>query len=288
MTSTQTPTKPVTCSSASTTVNNVHTRINPIKPLIQHELQNKVITNLLNTITTLSSQLTSLQSENLLLKKTITFLLKKSLLASPQPPRHSRPHSISLSTSFNPSKPHSLSIKPTFKPTTSFLYTPTECVSTNTSKLEFKVNDYIKTINKKTPINPRKHYLLYKSPSSLYDDLFDNNIRKVNNNLNDVIQTDTSLYKNNSQGQLRSKLLSCNVSGKKITSNRISYRNLNGNSSGYLESNKKGNEHIKVNASAKTAVTTPKVVNAGKKGRGFKNGKYKGMKSNCGYNSNNN
>ena len=267
---------------------NVNTPINPIKPLIQHELQNKVITNLLNTITTLSSQLTSLQSENLLLKKTITFLLKKSLLTSPQPPRHSRPHSISLSTSFNPSKPHSLSIKPTFKPTTSFLYTPTECVSTNTSKLEFKVNDYIKTINKKTPINPRKHYLLYKSPSSLYDDLFDNNIRKVNNNLNDVIQTDTSLYKNNSQGQLRSKLLSCNVSGKKITSNRISYRNLNGNSSGYLESNKKGNEHIKVNASAKTAVTTPKVVNAGKKGRGFKNGKYNGMKSNCGYNSNNN
>ena len=105
--------------------------------------------------------------------------------------------------------------------------------------------------------------------------MFDNNIRKVNSNLNDVIQTDTSLYKNNSQGQLRSKLLSCNVSGKKITSNRISYRNLNGNSSGYLESNKKGNEHIKVNASAKTAVTTPKVVNAGKKGRGFKNKKNK-------------
>ena len=287
MTSTQTQTQ-------TTTVNNVNkgdTPINSIKQLIQHELQNKVITNLLNTITTLSSQLTSLQSENILLKKTISFLLKKSLLTSTssststQFNRHSRPHSISLSTSFNPVKPHSLSIKPTFKPTTSFLYTPTECVSTSTSKLEFKVNDYIKTINKRTPINPRKHYLLYKSPSSLYDDLFDNNIRKGNN---DVIQTDTSLYKNNSQGQLRSKLLSCNVSGKKITSNRISYRNLNGNCSGYLESNKK-NEHIKVNASAKTAVTTPKVVNAGKKGRGVKNGKYNVMKSNnCGYNSNNN
>ena len=282
MTTTTTAT-PTTSTSPPT---NLPITTNPIKTLIQHELQNKVLTNLLTTITSLSSQLTSLQSENLLLKQTITFLLKKSLLSSPQPPRHSRPHSISLSTSFNPSKPHSLSIKPAFKPTTSFLYTPTECISTNTSKLEFKVNDYIKKVNKKTPINPRRHYLLYKSPSSLYDDLFDNNIRKVNNNLNDIIQTDSSLYKNNSQGQLRSKLLSCNVSGKKITSNRISYRNLNGNC-GYLESNKKGNEHMKV-GSAKTAVTTPKVGNTGKKGRSLKNGKCYAMKGNCGYNSNNN
>ena len=47
MSSTQTPTKPA----PSTTNNNIkaHTRINPIKTLIQHELQNKVITNLLNT-----------------------------------------------------------------------------------------------------------------------------------------------------------------------------------------------------------------------------------------------
>jgi hypothetical protein len=46
MSSTQTPTKP-----APSTNNNIkaHTRINPIKTLIQHELQNKVITNLLNT-----------------------------------------------------------------------------------------------------------------------------------------------------------------------------------------------------------------------------------------------
>ena len=260
---------------------------NPIKTLIQHELQNKVLTNLLTTLTSLSSQLTSLQSENLLLKKTISFLLKKSLLSAPQPSRHSRPHSISLATSCYSSKPHSLSIKSPFKPTTSFLYTPTECVSANASKLELKVNDYIKTVNKKTPINPRKHYLLYKSPSSLYDDLFDNNnIHKVSNNLSEAIQTDGSLYKNNSQGQLRSKLLTFNVSGKKIPSNRISYRNLNGNC-GYLESNKKGNEHIKVR-SAKTAVNTPKVGSVGKKGRSLKNGKCYVMKSNCGCNSNNN
>ena len=160
------------------------------KLLIQSQVKDIVINNLLSSLTSLSTQISLIQTENTLLKKTLTYLLKKIFLTNKliHRPAHSRSNSTSLSETFHPTYKQNSIPKNSVKPTTSFLYTPTEYntlnihkYNTTNSVLNTKITDCFKIIYKKPPINTRKHYLLYKDTSSLYEDLFGNENKKQTN-----------------------------------------------------------------------------------------------------------
>lgn len=260
---------------------------------LQSQIKDIVINNLLSSLTSIATQLSLIQTENTLLKKTLTYLLKKMFLITKtnHRPAHSRSNSTSLSETFHPIYKQNSNPKNSVKPTTSFLYTPTEYntlnihkYNTTNSVLNTKITDCFKIIYQKPPINTRKHYLLYKDPSSLYEDLFGNDNKKQTNS-NAILNTDISLNKNNSVGQIRTKILNNNSNIKKLSStNRITYRNLsmknihnstvnnlqmstNNNSNKCMEHNNTTRKNSCSKQKAGTCVNTPK----GAKHFGLKN-----------------
>ena len=182
-----------------------------------------------------------------MLKKTLSFVLKKVMLNAIPVNGSNLNTSIHHNTSvlhtdyystlntnrLASHKPIRSYINSPSKPTNSFQYTPTEynTINNNTTiYVDHKVNDYITTLYKrnKNIVNSKKNYLLYKSSSSLYEDIF--NTERKNGS---YIYTENGLNKNNSQRTINSM-------AKKASLNRISYRNLsakNINSSRVSEKN---------------------------------------------------
>ena len=182
-----------------------------------------------------------------MLKKTLSFVLKKVMLNAIPVNGSNLNTSIHHNTSvlhtdyystlntnrLASHKPIRSYINSPSKPTNSFQYTPTEynTINNNTTiYVDHKVNDYITTLYKrnKNIVNSKKNYLLYKSSSSLYEDIF--NTERKNGS---YIYTENGLNKNNSQRTINSM-------AQKASLNRISYRNLsakNINSSRVSEKN---------------------------------------------------
>ena len=192
------------------------------------EISNVITTNLLNRIYQQDNEIKEIKLENEILKKNLAFILKKIMLNNtPQNLNTSNFHNNSVLHTENTNRfyfPHRSMksyVNSPAKPTNSFQYIPTEynTINNNTSiHVENKINDYITTLYKrnKNVVNSRKNYLIYKSSSSLYDDIF--NTERKNGN-SSYIFTENGLNKNNSQRQINSM-------AKKASLNKISYRNL--------------------------------------------------------------
>lgn len=202
---------------------------------IQLEIKDVVLTKLISQLSVISKENKDLIQENEMLKKTLSFVLKKIMLNAIPVNGSNLNTSIHHNTSvlhtdyystlntnrFVSHKPVRSYINSPSKPTNSFQYTPTEynTINNNTTiYVDHKVNDYITTLYKrnKNIVNNKKNYLLYKSSSSLYEDIF--NTERKNGNSSYVF-TENGLNKNNSQRTINSM-------AKKASLNRISYRNL--------------------------------------------------------------
>ena len=214
---------------------------------IQLEIKDVVLTKLIAKLAVITKENKDLIEENEMLKKTLSFVLKKVMLNAIPVNGSNLNTSIHHNTSvlhtdyystlntnrLASHKPIRSYINSPSKPTNSFQYTPTEynTINNNTTiYVDHKVNDYITTLykRKKNIVNSKKNYLLYKSSSSLYEDIF--NTERKNGS---YIYTENGLNKNNSQRTINSM-------AKKASLNRISYRNLsakNINSSRVSEKN---------------------------------------------------
>lgn len=214
---------------------------------IQLEIKDVVLTKLIAKLALITKENKDLIEENEMLKKTLSFVLKKVMLNAIPVNGSNLNTSIHHNTSvlhtdyystlntnrLASHKPIRSYINSPSKPTNSFQYTPTEynTINNNTTiYVDHKVNDYITTLYKrnKNIVNSKKNYLLYKSSSSLYEDIF--NTERKNGS---YIYTENGLNKNNSQRTINSM-------AKKASLNRISYRNLsakNINSSRVSEKN---------------------------------------------------
>ena len=214
---------------------------------IQLEIKDVVLTKLIAKLAVITKENKDLIEENEMLKKTLSFVLKKVMLNAIPVNGSNLNTSIHHNTSvlhtdyystlntnrLASHKPIRSYINSPSKPTNSFQYTPTEynTINNNTTiYVDHKVNDYITTLYKrnKNIVNSKKNYLLYKSSSSLYEDIF--NTERKNGS---YIYTENGLNKNNSQRTINSM-------AKKASLNRISYRNLsakNINSSRVTEKN---------------------------------------------------
>lgn len=214
---------------------------------IQLEIKDVVLTKLIAKLAVITKENKDLIEENEMLKKTLSFVLKKVMLNAIPVNGSNLNTSIHHNTSvlhtdyystlntnrLASHKPIRSYINSPSKPTNSFQYTPTEynTINNNTTiYVDHKVNDYITTLYKrnKNIVNSKKNYLLYKSSSSLYEDIF--NTERKNGS---YIYTENGLNKNNSQRTINSM-------AKKASLNRISYRNLsakNINSSRVSEKN---------------------------------------------------
>ena len=214
---------------------------------IQLEIKDVVLTKLIAKLAVITKENKDLIEENEMLKKTLSFVLKKVMLNAIPVNGSNLNTSIHHNTSvlhtdyystlntnrLASHKPIRSYINSPSKPTNSFQYTPTEynTINNNTTiYVDHKVNDYITTLYKrnKNIVNSKKNYLLYKSSSSLYEDIF--NTERKNGS---YIYTENGLNKNNSQRTINSM-------AQKASLNRISYRNLsakNINSSSVSEKN---------------------------------------------------
>ena len=214
---------------------------------IQLEIKDVVLTKLIAKLAVITKENKELIEENEMLKKTLSFVLKKVMLNSipvngsnlntsihhNTSVLHTDYYSTLNSNRLASHKPIRSYINSPSKPTNSFQYTPTEynTINNNTTiYVDHKVNDYITTLYKrnKNIVNSKKNYLLYKSSSSLYEDIF--NTERKNGS---YVYTENGLNKNNSQRTINSM-------AKKASLNRISYRNLsakNINSSRVSEKN---------------------------------------------------
>lgn len=214
---------------------------------IQLEIKDVVLTKLIAKLAVITKENKDLIEENEMLKKTLSFVLKKVMLNAIPVNGSNLNTSIHHNTSvlhtdyystlntnrLASHKPIRSYINSPSKPTNSFQYTPTEynTINNNTTiYVDHKVNDYITTLYKrnKNIVNSKKNYLLYKSSSSLYEDIF--NTERKNGS---YIYTENGLNKNNSQRTINSM-------AQKASLNRISYRNLsakNINSSRVTEKN---------------------------------------------------
>ena len=214
---------------------------------IQLEIKDVVLTKLIAKLAVITKENKDLIEENEMLKKTLSFVLKKVMLNAIPVNGSNLNTSIHHNTSvlhtdyystlntnrLASHKPIRSYINSPSKPTNSFQYTPTEynTINNNTTiYVDHKVDDYITTLYKrnKNIVNSKKNYLLYKSSSSLYEDIF--NTERKNGS---YIYTENGLNKNNSQRTINSM-------AKKASLNRISYRNLsakNINSSRVSEKN---------------------------------------------------
>ena len=214
---------------------------------IQLEIKDVVLTKLIAKLAVITKENKDLIEENEMLKKTLSFVLKKVMLNAIPVNGSNLNTSIHHNTSvlhtdyystlntnrLASHKPIRSYINSPSKPTNSFQYTPTEynTINNNTTiYVDHKVNDYITTLYKrnKNIVNSKKNYLLYKSSSSLYEDIF--NTERKNGS---YVYTENGLNKNNSQRTINSM-------AKKASLNRISYRNLsakNINSSRVSEKN---------------------------------------------------
>ena len=214
---------------------------------IQLEIKDVVLTKLIAKLAVITKENKDLIEENEMLKKTLSFVLKKVMLNAIPVNGSNLNTSIHHNTSvlhtdyystlntnrLASHKPIRSYINSPSKPTNSFQYTPTEynTINNNTTiYVDHKVNDYITTLYKrnKNIVNSKKNYLLYKSSSSLYEDIF-----KTERKNGSYIYTENGLNKNNSQRTINSM-------AKKASLNRISYRNLsakNINSSRVSEKN---------------------------------------------------
>ena len=214
---------------------------------IQLEIKDVVLSKLISQLSVITKENKELIEENEMLKKTLSFVLKKVMLNSipvngsnlntsihhNTSVLHTDYYSTLNSNRLASHKPIRSYINSPSKPTNSFQYTPTEynTINNNTTiYVEHKVNDYITTLYKrnKNIVNSKKNYLLYKSSSSLYEDIF--NTERKNGS---YVYTENGLNKNNSQRTINSM-------AKKASLNRISYRNLsakNINSSRVSEKN---------------------------------------------------
>ena len=214
---------------------------------IQLEIKDVVLTKLIAKLAVITKENKDLIEENEMLKKTLSFVLKKVMLNAIPVNGSNLNTSIHHNTSvlhtdyystlntnrLASHKPIRSYINSPSKPTNSFQYTPTEynTINNNTTiYVDHKVNDYITTLYKrnKNIVNSKKNYLLYKSSSSLYEDIF--NTERKNGS---YIYTENGLNKNNSQRTINSM-------AQKASLNRISYRNLsakNINSSRVREKN---------------------------------------------------
>ena len=190
---------------------------------IKDQIKDIVINRFLELISTQSKKVIELTKENEMLKANLTFILKKVMLSKRQ--KKSTNDYINTNRSFRSY------LQTQQKPTNSFQYTPTEYNNLNNtmmqtdSRVDTKVNDYITTLYRRSNYvaNNRHNYLLYKSSSSLYDDIFATERR--NNSNSSYLFTDSNIYnglnKHNSQSQISSMSMS-----KKASLNRISYHNL--------------------------------------------------------------
>ena len=214
---------------------------------IQLEIKDVVLTKLIAKLAVITKENKDLIEENEMLKKTLSFVLKKVMLNAIPVNGSNLNTSIHHNTSvlhtdyystlntnrLASHKPIRSYINSPSKPTNSFQYTPTEynTINNNTTiYVDHKVDDYITTLYKrnKNIVNSKKNYLLYKSSSSLYEDIF--NTERKNGS---YIYTENGLNKNNSQRTINSM-------AQKASLNRISYRNLsakNINSSRVSEKN---------------------------------------------------
>lgn len=214
---------------------------------IQLEIKDVVLSKLISQLSVITKENKDLIEENEMLKKTLSFVLKKVMLNSipvngsnlntsihhNTSVLHTDYYSTLNSNRLASHKPIRSYINSPSKPTNSFQYTPTEynTINNNTTiYVDHKVNDYITTLYKrnKNIVNSKKNYLLYKSSSSLYEDIF--NTERKNGS---YVYTENGLNKNNSQRTINSM-------AKKASLNRISYRNLsakNINSSRVSEKN---------------------------------------------------
>lgn len=214
---------------------------------IQLEIKDVVLSKLISQLSVITKENKDLIEENEMLKKTLSFVLKKVMLNSipvngsnlntsihhNTSVLHTDYYSTLNSNRLASHKPIRSYINSPPKPTNSFQYTPTEynTINNNTTiYVDHKVNDYITTLYKrnKNIVNSKKNYLLYKSSSSLYEDIF--NTERKNGS---YVYTENGLNKNNSQRTINSM-------AKKASLNRISYRNLsakNINSSRVSEKN---------------------------------------------------
>ena len=214
---------------------------------IQLEIKDVVLSKLISQLSVITKENKDLIEENEMLKKTLSFVLKKVMLNSipvngsnlntsihhNTSVLHTDYYSTLNSNRLASHKPIRSYINSPSKPTNSFQYTPTEynTINNNTTiYVDHKVNDYITTLYKrnKNIVNSKKNYLLYKSSSSLYEDIF--NTERKNGS---YIYTENGLNKNNSQRTINSM-------AQKASLNRISYRNLsakNINSSRVSEKN---------------------------------------------------
>ena len=214
---------------------------------IQLEIKDVVLTKLIAKLAVITKENKDLIEENEMLKKTLSFVLKKVMLNAIPVNGSNLNTSIHHNTSvlhtdyystlntnrLASHKPIRSYINSPSKPTNSFQYTPTEynTINNNTTiYVDHKVNDYITTLYKrnKNIVNSKKNYLLYKSSSSLYEDIF--NTERKNGS---YLYTENGLNKNNSQRTINSM-------AQKASLNRISYRNLsakNINSSRVSEKN---------------------------------------------------
>ena len=207
---------------------------------IQLEIKDVVLTKLIAKLAVITKENKDLIEENEMLKKTLSFVLKKVMLNAIPVNGSNLNTSIHHNTSvlhtdyystlntnrLASHKPIRSYINSPSKPTNSFQYTPTEynTINNNTTiYVDHKVNDYITTLYKrnKNIVNSKKNYFLY-------EDIF--NTERKNGS---YIYTENGLNKNNSQRTINSM-------AKKASLNRISYRNLsakNINSSRVSEKN---------------------------------------------------
>ena len=223
---------------------------------LKTEIKDIVISRLLTTITTLSTDLLHHQQENTFLKKALTFVLKKFILFHPTSDNH-----------IHHTNPSSLTFKPfcfsPSKPTNSFQYIPTNFPKVNTvtsryTKTEVKLHEYVNSMyqHNNNIMNTRKTYFINNDCNFLYKDLI-NSERKNSSYL--TLNTESMLNKHHSQGQISMHKLRKKPSLNRITYRNFSMRNIT-NSSKMLDDDNDNNDNNK-------HFTTPKIKVCSKKNK---------------------
>ena len=231
---------------------------------LKTEIKDIVISRLLTTITSLSTDLSHHQQENTFLKKALTFVLKKFILFHPTSDNHAH-HTHTLSLTFKP-----FCFSPS-KPTNSFQYIPTDfpkanivtsrCSSNNNryhNKTEVKLHEYVNSMyqHNNNIMNTRKTYFINNDCNFLYKDLI-NSERKNSSYL--TLNTESMLNKHHSQGQISMHKLRKKPSLNRITYRNFSMRNIT-NSSKMLDDDNDNNDNNK-------RFTTPKIKVCSKKNK---------------------
>ena len=234
---------------------------------LKTEIKDIVISRLLTTITTLSTDLLHHQQENTFLKKALTFVLKKFILFHPTSDNHAH-HTHTSSLTFKP-----FCFSPS-KPTNSFQYIPTDFPKANTvtsrcssnnnryyNKTEVKLHEYVNSMyqHNNNIMNTRKTYFINNDCNFLYKDLI-NSERKNSSYL--TLNTESMLNKHHSQKQINMHKLRKKPSLNRITYRNFSMRNIT-NSSKMLDDDNNDNN----NENGNKRFTTPKIKVCSKKNK---------------------